>query len=174
MAQRVSGYSRIDHDLYETPEWVTEALLPHLPSKMNVWEPAAASGKIAAVLATAGHSVMLSDLRHGGNFLHLSNPGLCNAIITNPPFDQAKDFIVHSLALMKPVRGIVAMLLRIDYDSAKTRVHLFNQPPFAKKIVLTRRIRWIVGSTGQPSENHCWFLWDWRHTGPATIAYAPD
>lgn len=174
MAQRVSGYARIDHDLYETPEWVTEALLPHLPAKMNVWEPASASGKIAAVLMRAGHPVMLSDVRHGGNFLQLPNPGSCDAIITNPPFNLAFDFINHSLALMKPMRGIVAMLLRIDYDSAKTRVTLFNRPPFAKKIVLTRRIRWIVGSTGSPSENHSWYIWDWRHAGPPTIAYEPD
>ena len=32
MSQRESGYERIDRDLYETPEWVTEALLPHLPA----------------------------------------------------------------------------------------------------------------------------------------------
>jgi hypothetical protein len=32
MSQRESGYERKERDLYETPEWVTEALLPHLPA----------------------------------------------------------------------------------------------------------------------------------------------
>jgi hypothetical protein len=31
MSQRDSGYERKERDLYETPAWVTEALLPHLP-----------------------------------------------------------------------------------------------------------------------------------------------
>ena len=30
MSQRHSGYVRKERDLYETPEWVTEALIPHL------------------------------------------------------------------------------------------------------------------------------------------------
>jgi len=43
----------------------------------------------------------------------------------------------------------VAMLLRTDFDHAKTRWHLFSDcPAFACKIVLTKRIRWIENSTG--------------------------
>lgn len=44
MSQRDSGYERKERDLYETPEWVTLALVPHLRRAINsVWEPAAAS-----------------------------------------------------------------------------------------------------------------------------------
>ena len=31
MSQRASGYERKTLDLYDTPAWVTAALLPHLP-----------------------------------------------------------------------------------------------------------------------------------------------
>jgi len=31
MSQRDSGYERKERDLYETPAWVTEAVIPHLP-----------------------------------------------------------------------------------------------------------------------------------------------
>lgn len=31
MSQRDSGYQRKERDAYETPEWVTLALIPHLP-----------------------------------------------------------------------------------------------------------------------------------------------
>ena len=62
------------------------------------------------------------------------------AIITNPPYALAQNFIEHALELMKP-DGIVAMLLRTDFDHAKTRQHLFGGcDQFAKKVVLTKRI----------------------------------
>jgi hypothetical protein len=65
------------------------------------------------------------------------------------------------------------MLLRIDYDSAATRMHLFRDHPwFAKKIILTKRIVWFARPGAAPSFNHCWFIWDAAHSGPATIAYA--
>jgi hypothetical protein len=71
-------------------------------------------------------------------------------------------------------QGIVAMLLRTDFDHAKTRQHLFaKHAAFAKKVVLTKRIRWFEDSKGAPSFNHAWFIWDWRHSGPPTLAYGP-
>jgi hypothetical protein len=65
------------------------------------------------------------------------------------------------------------MLLRSDYDHAATRGYLFDQPPFAKRIVLRRRIRWFENSTGSPSFNHAWFIWDWTWKGAPIIRYAP-
>ena len=66
------------------------------------------------------------------------------------------------------------MLLRTDFDHAKTRANLFaNSPRFAKKVVLTKRIKWFEDSKGQPSFNHAWFIWDWKHEGAPTLAYAP-
>jgi hypothetical protein len=43
---------------------------------------------------------------------------------------------------------------------------------FAKKVVLTKRIRWFEDSNGSPSFNHCWMIWDRQHRGPPTLAYA--
>jgi hypothetical protein len=65
------------------------------------------------------------------------------------------------------------MLLRTDFDHAATRAHLFAScPTFARKVVLTRRIRWFEQSAGSPSFNHCWMVWDRLHRGPPTLAYA--
>jgi hypothetical protein len=41
MSQRPSGYERKDGDCYETPAWVTQALVPHLGPSRLAWEPAA-------------------------------------------------------------------------------------------------------------------------------------
>jgi hypothetical protein len=78
-------------------------------------------------------------------------------------------FVEHALRL--PVRR-VAMLLPIDFDSAISRQHLFRFcPAFTGKCVLLNRIRWIPGSTGSPSTNHAWCLWDKDNKDAPTVRY---
>ncbi len=179
MSQRASGYERRERDLYETPEWVTEALLPHLPlDRLGlIWEPACASGQMSAALMPTGILIIESDIEplecgERADFLTCEPVQDCDAIITNPPYDKAKEFIQHALQVTYRTGGLVAMLLRTDYDHAKTRAHLFDAPPFAKKVVLRKRIKWFDGGSS-PSFNHAWFIWDHQHRGPATIGYAP-
>lgn len=177
MSQRDSGYQRIERDLYETPAWVTAALFPHLPRSLDcIWEPACGSGKMADAMLEASDSVITvvrSDIALGSDFLTETDGQSCQAIITNPPYELATEFIKHALSLMEP-RGLVAMLLRTDFDHAKTRQHLFSgHRAFAKKLVLTKRIKWFEDSKGQPSFNHAWFIWDWKHQGAPTLAYGP-
>lgn len=176
MSQRDSGYERKERDLYETPEWVTLALVPHLPRQFEiVWEPAAGSGKMARALRTSDVQVLATDISEGLDFLAFTSPPVLDtaAIITNPPYALAQEFIEHALKLMHEAAGVVAMLLRTDFDHAKTRAHLFaKHQAFAKKVVLTKRIQWFDDSTGSPSFNHAWFIWDWLHTGAPKLAYA--
>ena len=186
MSQRDSGYARKERDLYETPAWVTEALLPHIRPRMEViWEPAAGSGKIATVLQTKYPIVYQWDVEPTPNlnlrcsFLDFGEePDGYEAIITNPPYELASEFVEQSLRLTEKAAGFVAMLLRTDFDHAKTRSHLFRDcPAFAKKLVLTRRIVWFEPQPGakgkSPSFNHAWFIWDWRNEGAPKLAYGP-
>lgn len=181
VSQRDSGYARKERDLYETPTWVTQALLPHVPvwaTTGQVWEPACGSGQMTRVLSPAFNGIVETDISTGTDFLRqvTALEGV-RAIITNPPYDQATEFCEHALRLMESVEGVVTMLLRTDFDHAKSRFHLFRDcPAFSKKLVLTRRIVWFVEADGrpkaQPSFNHAWFIWDWTHDGPPVIAYA--
>jgi hypothetical protein len=183
LSQRDSGYERKERDLYETPEWVTHALVPHIHlSSINglIWEPACGSGQMSRVLQATLRGVIQSDIDSGVDFLSQSteDAAAVDAIITNPPYELAQEFIEHALRLMEPVQGIVAMLLRTDFDHAKGRAHLFRDcPAFAKKLVLMKRIVWFEPEPGakgkSPSFNHAWYIWDWKHEGPATIAYGP-
>ncbi len=173
MSQRDSGYERIERDLYETPEWVTLALLPHLRPVKYVWEPAAGGLKMVNALRGAGFEVLASDIAAGEDFLKFKSAPPCEALITNPPYELASEFIGHAVRLMIP-DGLIAMLLRTDFDHARTRENLFGlSPRFAKKVVLTKRIKWFEESKGSPSFNHAWFIWDWKHQGPPTLAYGP-
>jgi len=165
MSQRVSGYERKPNEAYHTPHWVTRTLLPYIPEGVRViWEPAAGTGQIAEVLREAGYRVITTDLER--DFLDCI-PLKCDAIITNPPYNLAVPFILRALTLVP----FVVMLLRVDFDSAKTRAPLFDDRRFAGKIILRKRIKWFPGDSG-PSDNHAWFVWDTRHVGPPNIAYA--
>jgi hypothetical protein len=174
MSQRDSGYERKERDLYETPAWVTEALLPHIPLPgISIWEPACGSGKMVRALEAAGHVVTGTDVETGGDFfddLTVMRVVGRDWIITNPPYKEAHSFISHALFLASNV----AMLLRTDFDHAKTRTFLFGGcKQFSKKVVLTKRIRWFEDSKGSPSFNHAWFIWRNEHQGPPTLAYGP-
>ena len=60
--------------------------------------------------------------------------------------------------------GFMALLLPVDFDSAKTRARLFGDcPRFAGKIVLRRRIVWFENpdkARENPKENTSWYLWN--------------
>jgi len=175
MSQRESGYARKVLDCYETPEWVTLALLDgHLRPPTKVWDPAAGGGKMARALGQLDAEIITSDVKDGANFLAWPLNGRVDAIITNPPYTLAREFIERALMMMSGVQGQVAMLLRTDYDHAATRQHLFSRcPAFSRKLVLTKRIVWFDDPGAAPSFNHAWFIWDWQHSGPPTLAYGP-
>lgn len=171
MSQRNSGYARVERDAYETPEWVTLALRPHLSDIKSVREPAAGSGKMVRALELMGLDVSATDIAAGNDFFNTVFVNV-DAIITNPPYECAQEFIEHALEMKN---RWVMMLLRTDFDHAKSRQHLFGGcPQFAKKLVLTKRIQWFEHSTSAPSFNHAWFIWDWKHSGPPVLAYGPD
>jgi len=148
MSQRESGYQRKPLDQYETPAWVTLALIPHLPEFIGkIWEPASGSGKMVAALRQTGFDVVGSDITQGVDFLRQAPETGVSAIITNPPYALARVFIERALHFDDT--RIVAMLLRTDFDHAASRAHLFSDcAMFAKKVVLTKRIRWFEGSNG--------------------------
>lgn len=183
-----SGYDRIEADHYNTPPENLDCLLQHVTIHENVWECAAGKGNLSERLHEFGHTVWSSDIIDYGfderfavaNFLEqsaLPDPSI-RAIVSNPPYfdDMPEQFIRHALRLMKPVKGQVAMFLRNEYDCSKGRMDLFALPPFHKKIIVTKRPRWVEGSKGSPRHNYAFFVWDWRHTaGAASVVYAhPD
>ena len=155
MTQRHSEYRRIANDVYVTPQWTWEALHRVEPWSLEAWD-----------CCPANPDFDLFDIHYN------SRAG----IATNPPYGRlAEKIIRHSIELSKQVSGRVAMLLPHAYDTARTRVDLFKHLPFKRKWTLTRRIRWqnLEQKRAGPSSNHAWFVWDWKHIGPATMGWLP-
>jgi hypothetical protein len=174
MSQRFSGYPRQADECYETLAWVSQVAAAYLCGRCaHLWDPVNGPGsKLAQALRAEGfHVVGTND-----DFLlkgSLPDPHI-EGIITNPAYGPngrlACAFIAHALELAPTV----AMLLRVDFDSGKTRTPLFRDcASFARKIVLLDRIVWFErpGAAG-PSDNHSWYLWDKRHSGPPMLCYA--
>lgn len=174
-----SRFERILGDRYWTEPWVTRALLQCVGVPSPVWEPAAGRGDIVRVLTEAGKVVLASDVdmsefdtscaqRAEGDFLQWSGgvPRV-QAIVTNPPYDRAQEFVEQALTLMEmPGEDVrfAAFLLRSEFCHARSRRHLFGEcPHYAQEILLTRRPRWDWWFRDRPQQsprhNFSWFLW---------------
>ena len=174
MSQRVSGYPRQSDDVYETPAWVTWAVSPYLHEYCHyLWALAnGPSSKMMQTLRAAGFECVATndDFVAQYSLPHPDVDGFC----TNPPYSIAGrfacQFIAHALELVP----VVAMLLRVDFDSGKSHTLLFRDcPTFDCKTTLLDWIVWFEGEgAAGASENHAWFVWNTRHHGPPTIGCA--
>ncbi|MBS7703274.1 hypothetical protein [Chelatococcus asaccharovorans] len=184
MVARGATYERAERDFYVTPAWVTEVVASQHAFRPVIWEPACGNGAIMEALGKRGHTVYGSDIEPVGipqakrlNFLTEACPWPIDAdIVTNPPYGRqgriAEAFIHRALEYTRGHMGSVAMLLAVDFDSAKTRARFFREhPAFCRKIVLTRRIVWIERDGASPSQNHAWFVWNWRSSGQKLLSY---
>lgn len=193
MSQKAPGYERISGDRYFTPAWVTQALVSverfpglsidpacggwHMVAAMRAEgllcdgfdinpEPAP-NGEVTGLWATQDFLTWDGRSSFGTSYRN---------IVTNPPYGTqgrlAVKFIEHALKITQARNGKVAMLLRVDFDSAHGRRPIFEEhPAFAAKYTLTKRVRWenIEQSDSGPSENHAWFVWDWSRQHPVAI-----
>jgi len=175
---REKPVKRRSTDLYETPGECTHALwLAEAPRLLDIpdgkiWEPAAGSGKIRAVLTDLGFDVLCSDIKDWGcpgvvlrNFLDFDAP-LTGAIITNPPYGSRapERFVRHALRLK--VRYI-ALFLKANYFNAKERLQLHRDWPVTRTYPLTWRPDFT--GDGSPTMDMTWYVWDADRESAAPI-----
>jgi hypothetical protein len=118
------GAVRCTNDLYETPEWLAEAIVPHLEPyhPRRILEPAAGGGAIVRVLQQAFPEAEIdqSDISTGQNFFTHRYAGPYALIITNSPYSYALKFAKRALPL-RGTGGAVVMLLRINWLGGQKR-----------------------------------------------------
>lgn len=167
------------HDLYETPEQAVAALLMAEDLPHTILEPACGPGAIVRVLRAAGHTVHATDLidyqcpdsRAGIDFLMgYEIPSDVQAIVTNPPFKLAEQFVAHARSLCPKVY----MLLRLGFLESERRRAILESGDFARVHIFRNRLPLMhrAGWTGPRASSGMafgWFVWDADHQGPATL-----
>lgn len=149
------------NDFYPTPFHATEALLLEADEHIGplVHEPACGDGAMARVIELYGRTVIASDLVDRGygqpNLDFLEHGPMAPAVITNPPFNLAAEFI--ETALSADYLDFAAFLLKATFFNAGKRVPLaWRQPP---SMILP--VAWRIDFTGggSPTMDCAWFVW---------------
>jgi len=165
------------NDLYDTPPEAVHALLKVEKLPHRIWEPACGTGNIVNVLRIAGHSVFATDLNERGcpqsfdriDFLFPISCD-CEAIVTNPPYNLAQDFV--ELALTRA--PLVIMLLRLAFYESEKRACILENAGlarihvFANRLPMMHREGW-QGRKASSAMVFAWFVWSADHRGPTII-----
>jgi hypothetical protein len=119
-------------------------------------------------LEARGHRVIAHDLICDGiDFLTVTQPPPdVGAIVTNPPFSRAAEFVRHGLRLVPKV----IVLERIQFLETEERAELFDSGMLAKVWVFRHRVPRMhkVGWTGKrssPAMCLAWFVFERDHLG---------
>jgi hypothetical protein len=160
------GAKRRPNDFYETPVWLTEAMLPHLVryQPRRILEPAVGDGAIARVLKRAfpDARLVVGDVGTGQDFLSHDHGGPFDLIMTNPPYSQALEFVTRALTF-RAETGAVVMLLRLNWLGSQERAPwLRGHTP---SVYVTPRHPDFTGGGGDATD-YGWLVWD---AGPPTV-----
>ena len=177
-AQRTPLADRKD-DLYETPDVAVHTLMRVEKLPHHIWEPACGPGRIVRVLRGAGHTVLATDLvnyelensESGVDFLMETQTRVdVEAIVTNPPFKLAGEFVAKALDLCPRV----VMLLRLAFMESERRRPILDNGHLARVHVFRKRLPMMhrAGWGGRKASNgmaFAWFVWDRAQTGPTEL-----
>lgn len=183
-----SGRLRSTNEYYRDPPEATEALLRAERFSGLSWDPACGVGTIPMAMVAAGLECMGSDIvdrgygsdprYYGpGNFLdaQVENSG-CDNIISNPPFNLARQFVDKALSI---ATHKVAMLLPLTFLEGAARARWLETTPLARVHAFSWRISMPPGellTSGKVSPTggkkaFAWFVWEHGWKGPAQVRH---
>ena len=163
---------RVANDFYATPPWCTRAILRELRSVSlsTVLDPCAGDGAILRVvrefnplglcLGLEIHSVRAQLAGMSGAEVEIRDSltakawPASSAIVTNPPYSLASEFVVR--ALREREGSPVIMLLRLSWLEGQERAPFHRANP-SDVYVLPRRPSFT--GNGTDSSAYAWFVW---------------
>lgn len=175
-SSRLNG-EREKNDFYPTPPYVVLELLKREVFTGNVWECACGEGDISNVLIENKFEVISSDIIDRGygfqaDFLQ-SNNIYADNIITNPPYQNALDFILKA---KQQANSKIAFFLKTTWLESEKRYDMFQDNEFPLKVVYQFSKRVSLYKQGEKLKNsgmiaYAWYVWDKEHKGKPTIEW---
>ena len=175
---RKEGEERQPEDFYATDPAALPPLFKVLGPEWEsggkfIWECSAGQGHLAQIMELYGHQVISTDLVDRGygisgvDFLQPTPyDGLpFDAIITNPPYKYALQFIEKSLK----IAPLVCMFLRIQFLESEGRNKLYEENPpryvavFKKRVLCSKDAKFPKGESSATC--YAWFIWERGYKG---------
>lgn len=163
--------TRRANDFYETPPWMTRALLHHVPQIVGstVLEPCAGDGSIADVLRADGECVVLTadiDTARATHFRGCASqmPYFGDSrpswVITNPPYAMPLCTEIVARSIEVALVG-VAMMLRVSFKEPTAKVNprgpFLEANPITRELVMPRHS--FTGNGKSDSATTAWMIW---------------
>lgn len=163
-------------DVYPTPPDAVYSVIPYiediLPIGSRILEPACGDGSMSRALEEFGYIVDSYDIRtdsgygYGGIDFLTHDHDKYDAVITNPPFSLAEEFIVRALE----IAPVVVFFLKATYWNVASRKKLFRQSPFMRQLNLTWRPAFLEAERGRSPLMDCiWCVWHRGYKGLPTV-----
>lgn len=140
-----------------------------IPSGSTIWEPACGEGYMVNEIEKYGHNVIGTDIQFGDNYFETEPPEYVDAIITNPPFKHAEQFIEKAIS----EADTVAMVLKSQYWHAKKRLGLFMKHKPTYILPLTWRPDFLFNEPGKGGNSTMEVLWTVWIKGQEDCKYYP-
>lgn len=145
----------------------------------NIWECACGQGHLSKVLEGNWFNVYSTDLVDRG--YGVPNKDFLNTyidwdgdILTNPPYKYAKEFVEHSIELLKD-NNYCIMFLKIQFLEGQSRKKLFEKyPPKYVYVNSARQTCYINGDMSKKMSSascYCWFIWQKGFIGEPIIRW---
>lgn len=175
---RKQGVERQPEDFYATDPAAIPPLFKLLGAEYEsggklILEPAAGQGHLSQIMELYGHQVISTDLVDRGygvggiDFLtdNVYDSLSYDAVITNPPFKHATQFVEKALK----IAPLVCMLLRLAFVESERRDKFFEKYPPRYVAVFRRRVRTSKDGLFPEGESsavcHAWFIWERGYKG---------
>lgn len=156
-------------DFYATPPCAVRALLAVEPIPLTCWEPACGDGAIVSILRDSGRAVIATDLNDWGcpdsksgiDFLmEREAPAGVPAIVTNPPFKLAEEFVEHAIKLAPEVYMLMrlAFLEGLRWRQKGFQDHLSRVWVFAPRLPFMHRHGYDGPKNSNSGMPFAWFV----------------
>lgn len=180
---RPDGVEREEHDFYATHPNAIIPLMKLLEWSDNapklVWENSCGQGHLSKMLEVYGHKVISTDLidrGYGVPGVDFLKPNFYDtlpydAIIMNPPYKYAQEFLEKSLN----IAPTVCVFLRLTFLESAKRVEFFRRHPpkivavFSKRIPCSKNAEF--GEKESSSVAYAWFIWQRDFKGEPVIKW---
>jgi hypothetical protein len=159
-----------EHDLYETHACATRALIRTgcLNQFRVLYEPCAGRGAISRELKAGGWRVISCDLmayegrdddiQTGVDFFKSFQVMYLQAIVSNPPFRQADDFIRHGIRLGLPVIVLLRLMALEGAGRADILQHLHHVYVGIERLPKFQRDNWKGNRLKTETAPFAWFV----------------